>query len=150
MTLAQCYIGVDVSKNWIDVFVASTQKLTRIANRQSSIAAGVRRQAGGPAGPGRNRPGPGGHRHRGPPRSGSPPGSARRCPGWSATVSGSRPTYPSVNAIVASGRSALGKSRLPVGGLETVGHHDGAGMATYYSDDFEDMLFTVGLEYGAG
>ncbi|MGW6444289.1 hypothetical protein [Lentzea sp. NPDC055074] len=37
---------------------------------------------------------------------------------------------------------------LPVGGLETVGHHDGAGMATYYSNDFEDMLFTVGLEHG--
>jgi hypothetical protein len=36
----------------------------------------------------------------------------------------------------------------PVGGLETVGHHNGAGMATYYSGDFEDMLFTVGLEHG--
>lgn len=34
---------------------------------------------------------------------------------------------------------------LPVGGLETVGHHNGIGMVTYYSDDFEDMLFTVGL-----
>jgi transposase len=38
MTLPQCYIGVDVSKNWIDVFVASAQKLIRIANRQSSLA----------------------------------------------------------------------------------------------------------------
>ncbi|MEU3642542.1 hypothetical protein AB0E59_04100 [Lentzea sp. NPDC034063] len=36
----------------------------------------------------------------------------------------------------------------PVGGLETVGHHNGAGMVTYYSGDFEDMLFTVGLEHG--
>lgn len=33
---------------------------------------------------------------------------------------------------------------MPVGGLETVGHHDGAGMVTYYSDDFEDVLLTVG------
>lgn len=38
MTLPQCYIGVDVSKNWIDVFVASTRKLTRIANQQLSLA----------------------------------------------------------------------------------------------------------------
>ena len=38
MTLPQCYIGVDVSKNWIDVFAASTQKPSRIANRQSSLA----------------------------------------------------------------------------------------------------------------
>ena len=34
---------------------------------------------------------------------------------------------------------------MPVGGLETVGHHNGAGLVTYYSDDFEDVLFTVGL-----
>ncbi|MFI7673159.1 hypothetical protein [Actinophytocola sp. NPDC049390] len=34
---------------------------------------------------------------------------------------------------------------MPVGGLETVGHHNGAGMVTYYSDDFEDVLFTVGI-----
>jgi hypothetical protein len=34
---------------------------------------------------------------------------------------------------------------MPVGGLETVGHHNGVGMVTYYSDDFEDLLFTVGL-----
>jgi len=38
MTLPQCYIGVDVSKNWIDVFVANTHKLIRIANRQSCLA----------------------------------------------------------------------------------------------------------------
>jgi transposase len=38
MTLPQCYIGVDVSKDWIDVFVASTQKLSRIANRRSFLA----------------------------------------------------------------------------------------------------------------
>lgn len=37
---------------------------------------------------------------------------------------------------------------MPVGGLETVGHHNGVGVVTYYSDDFEDMLFTVGLNYG--
>ncbi|WP_158853342.1 hypothetical protein [Saccharothrix deserti] len=37
---------------------------------------------------------------------------------------------------------------MPVGGLETVGHHNGAGVVTYYSDDFEDVLFTVGLKYG--
>jgi len=36
---------------------------------------------------------------------------------------------------------------MPVGGLETVGHHDGAGMVTYYSDDFEDVLFTLGLQH---
>lgn len=34
---------------------------------------------------------------------------------------------------------------LPVGGLETVGHHNGIGVVTDYSDDFEDVLFTVGL-----
>ena len=33
---------------------------------------------------------------------------------------------------------------LPVGALETVGYHNGAGVVTRYSDDFEDMLFTVG------
>lgn len=38
MTLPQCYIGVDVSKDWIDVFVASAQKLARVANRQLSLA----------------------------------------------------------------------------------------------------------------
>jgi hypothetical protein len=37
---------------------------------------------------------------------------------------------------------------MPVGGLETVGHHDGIGMVTYYSDDFEDVLFTLGLQHG--
>ncbi|MCT2587426.1 hypothetical protein [Actinophytocola gossypii] len=35
---------------------------------------------------------------------------------------------------------------LPVGGLETVGHHNGAGMVTYYSDDFEDVLFDVAMD----
>jgi hypothetical protein len=35
---------------------------------------------------------------------------------------------------------------MPVGGLETVGHHNGAGVVTHYSDDFEDMLLTVGLQ----
>ena len=34
---------------------------------------------------------------------------------------------------------------MPVGGLETVGHHNGLGVVTYYSDDFEDVLFTVGM-----
>jgi hypothetical protein len=33
-----------------------------------------------------------------------------------------------------------------MGGLETVGHHNGAGVVTYYSEDFEDVLFTVGLK----
>jgi hypothetical protein len=34
---------------------------------------------------------------------------------------------------------------MPVGALEIVGHHNGAGVVTDYSDDFEDVLFTVGL-----
>lgn len=33
---------------------------------------------------------------------------------------------------------------MPVGGLETVGHHNGIVMDTYYSDAFEDVLFSVG------
>lgn len=37
---------------------------------------------------------------------------------------------------------------MPVGELETVGHHNGIGMSNYYSDAFEDMLFTVGIEHG--
>ena len=37
---------------------------------------------------------------------------------------------------------------MPVGALETVGYHHGAGVVTCYSDDFEDVLFTVGLKYG--
>ncbi len=37
---------------------------------------------------------------------------------------------------------------MPEGGLETVGHHNGVGVETYYSDDFEDVLFTVGLKWG--
>lgn len=37
---------------------------------------------------------------------------------------------------------------MPEGGFESVGYHDGAGMVTDYSDDFEDVLLTVGIEYG--
>lgn len=37
---------------------------------------------------------------------------------------------------------------MPVGGLEAVGHHDGIGVVTDYSDDFEDVLLTVGVAYG--
>jgi hypothetical protein len=37
---------------------------------------------------------------------------------------------------------------MPVAALEPVGHHNGVGMVNYYSDDFEDVLFTVGLKYG--
>jgi hypothetical protein len=33
----------------------------------------------------------------------------------------------------------------PVGALETVGHHNGVGVVTYYSESFEDVLFTVNL-----
>lgn len=34
----------------------------------------------------------------------------------------------------------------PTPELETVGHHNGEGVVTYYSDDFEAMLHTVGLK----
>ncbi|SDG10326.1 hypothetical protein SAMN05216553_105343 [Lentzea fradiae] len=33
-------------------------------------------------------------------------------------------------------------------GFETVGHHNGTGMTTYYSDDFENVLFDVGVRFG--
>ena len=38
MTLPQHHIGVDVSKNWIDTFTASSQQFTRIANQGLSLA----------------------------------------------------------------------------------------------------------------
>ena len=31
----------------------------------------------------------------------------------------------------------------PVGSIETVAHHDGRDVITYYSDDFADMLYDV-------
>lgn len=36
---------------------------------------------------------------------------------------------------------------LPVGGLESVAHHDGSGLVTYYSSEFADMLHDVDREW---
>lgn len=33
-------------------------------------------------------------------------------------------------------------------GFETVGHHTGIGLTTYYSDDFENVLFDLGVQFG--
>lgn len=35
---------------------------------------------------------------------------------------------------------------MPVGGAESIAHHDGVGLVTYYSDQFEDMLYDVDRE----
>jgi transposase len=42
MNVPQTYIGVDVSKEWIDVYTASSQKFTRVANRRNCLAKWVK------------------------------------------------------------------------------------------------------------
>jgi len=46
MTLPKTYVGVDVAKDWIDVFTASDQRFHRVSNRKNCLAKWARNLKG--------------------------------------------------------------------------------------------------------